>query len=62
MNKLTVSQKALHELQRKAKEANPSPKPPKRDNIFSQSRDIREDRDTRQMKTTRKSQTIPRAR
>jgi len=51
MNKLTVSQKALHELQRKAKEAHPDPKPKKRDNTFSQSRDNREDRDTRQMKT-----------
>ena len=59
MNKLTVSQKALNELQRKAKEANPDPKPQKRDNTFSQSRDVREDRDTRQMKTTRKSGTFP---
>ena len=59
MNKLTVSQKALHELQRKATEANPAPKPPKRDNTFSQSRDVREDRDTRQMKTTHKSETFP---
>jgi hypothetical protein len=59
MNKLTVSQKALLKLQRKAKEANPDPKPQKRDNTFSQSRDIREDRDTRQMKTTHKSETFP---
>jgi hypothetical protein len=59
MNKLTVSQKALHERERKAKEANPAPKPPKRDKTFSQSRDIREDRDTRQMKTTHKSETFP---
>jgi hypothetical protein len=61
MNKLTVSQKALHELQRKAKLANPDPKPPKRDNTFSQSRDVREDRDTRQMKTAHKSRTFPHA-
>lgn len=40
-------------------EATPSPKPPKRDNTFSQSRDIREDRDTHQMKTTHKPQTFP---
>jgi hypothetical protein len=59
MNKLTVSQKAFHELQRKAKESNTAPKLPKRDNIFSQSRDTREDRDTRQMKTTRKATTLP---
>jgi len=61
MNKPTVSQKALHEKERKAKEALPSQKPQKRDNIFSQSRDTREDRDTRQMKTTHKSQTFPHA-
>lgn len=51
MNKPTISQKALHEKERKAKEAIPGPKPAKRDNIFSQSRDNREDRDTRQTKT-----------
>jgi hypothetical protein len=62
MNKPTISQKALHLSLRKAKEANPDPKPKKRDNTFSQSRDIREDRDTRQMKTMRKAQTIPPAR
>jgi len=61
MKKLTVSQKALGELRRKAKEANPAPKPPKRDNTFSQSRDVREDRDTRQMKTTHISETFPHA-
>jgi hypothetical protein len=59
MNKPTISQKALHLLQRKAKEAHPDPKPSKRENIFSQSRDVREDRDTRQMKTTHKSETFP---
>jgi hypothetical protein len=58
MNKPTISQKALHQLQRKAKEAMPSPKPEKRDNTFSQSRDLREDRDTRQTKTDQ-SQTFP---
>ncbi len=62
MNKLTVSQKALHMQERKAKETNPSPKPKKRDNIFSKSRDIREDRGTRQIKTTNESQTIPHGR
>ena len=60
MNKLTVSQKALKERKRKAAEANPAPKPKKRDNIFSQSRDIREDRDTRQTKTD-KPHAYPRA-
>ncbi len=59
-NKLTTSQKALHNQQRKAKEAHPDPKPPKRDNTFSQSRDIREDRDTRQIKNTQKTEAFPR--
>lgn len=58
MNKLTVSQKALHELQRKANEAHPDPKPLKRANTFSKSRDLREDRGTRQTKTDR-SRTFP---
>ena len=51
MNKPTISQKALHEKERKAKEALPPLKTRKRENAFSQSRDIREDRDTRQTKT-----------
>jgi hypothetical protein len=59
-NKLTVSQKALHEQQRKAKEALPAAKPPKRENTFSKSRDIREDRDTRQIKNTHQAETFPR--
>jgi hypothetical protein len=60
MNKPTVSQKALIQRKRKADEANPVPKPRKRDNTFSQSRDIREDRDTRQTKTDRpRTQTHP---
>ena len=36
----------------------PSPTVEKRDNIFSKSRDTREDRGSRQMKTTHKSQTL----
>jgi hypothetical protein len=60
MNKPTISQKALNLLRRKAREALPAPTPARRDNIFSQSRDVREDRDTRQMKTTRhQSQMLP---
>jgi len=34
-----------------------SPKPPKRDNTFSKSRDVREDRGTREMKTSYNDQT-----
>jgi hypothetical protein len=60
VNKPTVSQKALNQRKREADEANPVPKPNKRDNTFSQSRDIREDRDTRQTKTD-KSRTQPHA-
>ena len=41
------------------KAATPAPKPPKRANTFSQSRDTREDRGTRQAKTSHKSQTFP---
>jgi hypothetical protein len=36
-----------------------SPKPPKRDNTFSISRDTREDRGTRKMKTTQNTRTLP---
>jgi len=34
-----------------------SPKPPKRDNVFSKSRDLREDRGIREMKTSPNDQT-----
>ncbi len=37
-------------------------KPVKRDNIFSKSRDIREDRDARQVKTSHNPQTLPHGR
>jgi len=40
----------------------PVAKPPKRDNIFSQSSDIREDRSLRQMKHANKSQSFPHVR
>ena len=39
-----------------------SPKPAKRDNIFSKSRDTREDRGTREMKTSQNARSFPRAR
>jgi hypothetical protein len=44
------------------KAATPSPKSKKRDNTFSQSRDTREDRGVRQMKTTHNPQTFPHGR
>jgi hypothetical protein len=48
--------------QRGEKAAAPNSKPEKRDNVFSQSRDTREDRGARQMKTSHNSQTFPHAR
>ncbi len=39
-----------------------NPKPPKRDNTFSKSRDTREDRGMRQAKTMHNSQTLPHGR
>ena len=41
-----------------AKTATPGPKPKKRENVFSKSRDTREDRGARQMKTSHNSQTF----
>jgi len=55
-----VFPKTLHQF-RSAK-ATASPKPAKRDNTFSQSRDTREDRGTREMKTSHNAQTFPHAR
>jgi hypothetical protein len=52
-------QKTLHRLRPDAKATDPSSKPIKRDNKFSQSRDTREDRGSRQMKTAQNSQTFP---
>ncbi len=42
--------------------AHGSPKSTKRDNVFSKSRDMREDRGLRQMKTAQNSQTFPHSR
>jgi hypothetical protein len=53
-----VFPKTLHRLRPDLKAATPSPKFLKRDNTFSQSRDTREDRGSRQMKTTHNSQTF----
>jgi hypothetical protein len=46
----------------KAQAATPAPKPQKRANIFSKSRDTREDRGARQMKTAHNPQTFPHGR
>jgi hypothetical protein len=56
-----VFPKTLHQFRPDPKAA-AAPKPPKRDNIFSQSRDLREDRGIREMKTTHNDQTQPHGR
>ena len=56
-----VYPKTLHQFRPNPKAA-ANPKPPKRDNIFSKSRDTREDRGARQMKTAHNSQSFPHVR
>jgi hypothetical protein len=51
-----VFPKTLHQF-RPVLNATGSTKPPKRDKIFSKSRDVREDRGTRSMKTSHNDQT-----
>ncbi|MDR3455964.1 MAG: hypothetical protein P4N60_00850 [Verrucomicrobiae bacterium] len=51
-----VFPKTMHQF-RPASESIASPKPSKRDNTFSKSRDVREDRGTREMKTSHNDQT-----
>jgi len=58
MNKTPVFPKTLHRLRPNPEEATPSPRFQKRDNIFSKSRDLREDRGTREMKTSHDDQTF----
>jgi hypothetical protein len=57
-----VFPKTLHQVRQKPSESSGNPKSPKRDKIFSKSRDTREDRGTRQAKTTHNSQTLPHGR
>jgi len=47
-----VFSQTLHRLRPNSEAATPDPKPQKRDNIFSKSRDTREDRGSRQVKTS----------
>jgi len=54
--------KTLHQLRPNPKAATPTPKRQKRENTFSKSRDTREDRGTREMKTTHNAQTFPHGR
>jgi hypothetical protein len=53
-----VFPQTLHEVRPDREEPMPNPKPKKRDNIFSKSRDLREDRGTREMKTSHNDQTF----
>jgi hypothetical protein len=52
-----VFPKTAHQF-RPVAESVVKPKPAKRDNIFSKSRDTREDRGTREMKTSHNDQTF----
>jgi hypothetical protein len=54
----SVFPKTLHRLRASPNETSPSPKSKKRDNIFSKSRDTREDRGERQIKTSHNAQTF----
>lgn len=56
-----VFPKTLHQF-RSAPKAPASPKPAKREKLFSQSRDTCEDRGTREMKTTQNARSFPRGR
>jgi hypothetical protein len=53
-----VFPKTLHTLRPNHDKPMPDAKPKKRDNVFSKSRDVREDRGTREMKTSGNDQTF----
>jgi hypothetical protein len=57
-----VFPKTLHQVRTRGEEAALGPKFQKRDNIFSKSRDTREDRGARQAKTSKNPQTLPHGR
>ena len=57
-----VFAKEIHHVRPPVEGADADKKTLKRDNIFSQSRDIREDRDARQVKTSHNPQTLPHGR
>jgi hypothetical protein len=57
-----VFPKMPHQLRPKSSTATLEPKQHTRDNIFSKSRDTREDRGARQMKTSSNAQTFPHGR
>ena len=53
-----VFPQTMHELRGSQAKVLPHPEPKKRDNNFSKSRDLREDRGTREMKTSLNDQTF----
>ena len=55
-----VFPETLHRVRLRTEKAAPIPTSPKRENIFSKSRDTREDRAARQMKTSSNPQTFSR--
>ena len=54
--------KVSHQPRPNSETAAPNPKPSKRENTFSKSRDTREDRGARQAKTSSNPQTLPHGR
>jgi len=52
-----VFPQAMHDTRPNQAKVLPHPKSKKRDNIFSKSRDVREDRGTREMKASHNDQT-----
>jgi len=52
-----VFPQTLHTVRPNQEKPMPNSKPKKRDNIFSKSRDLHEDRGTREMKTSHNDQT-----
>ena len=53
-----VFPQTLHRVRARGEKAASNPKPKKRDNTFSKSRDVREDRGTREIKTSQNDQTF----
>jgi hypothetical protein len=60
--KAPVFPKTLHQVRPRSTAGAAPPKSPKRDNVFSKSRDTREDRGARQVKTKSNPQTFPHGR
>ena len=56
--KTPVFPQTLHTMRPSQGKPMPDSKPKKRDNIFSKSRDVREDRGTREMKSSNNDQTF----